>query len=143
MSAQIFTTRGRRRLLDVIKDGGGAFYLELFRLLQAPANANLVTGSIVDAAFSGYVSNFTSDIAIFWDVARIEGTSAVLEGAEVVFQHDGGPIAETVRGCYIVEAGLGRELEVISFEVFDAPQQMAGANDVMRITPRLMLNICE
>jgi len=110
----------------------GTRFMGLMKGVIPPTRDWTIT-NIDKAVFSGYAGE---QEILNWGLVTISGEFAVIAADELTWTHDGGPASCSITGLYVVD-GNGKLQWVES--VPEPYQIMAGATDVVRVTPGFSL----
>lgn len=99
MTAVIVYGGSIRCLQDVTDDATANWRIGLYTNEWEP-QPNQGISAVVPATFSGYPGPFP---LLGWGPPFIEGDQAVSAAAEIVWAHNGGPVAEWIIGVYVID----------------------------------------
>lgn len=128
--AVVYPKEGRSKHLNLIRSNGGSFEMRLFKNNLTP-DLDTVVGDFTECDFSGYLA-----IGLSWGAVTINGDdNAEMVALVASFTHDGGATSNNVYGWYLVGGVGGTEYLAFCERFVDAPRSMAGATDVINVTP--------
>jgi hypothetical protein len=124
---------GEIELLKLIIAGGGGWRVKLFKNNYWPTDTDSV-GNYTEADFSGYAGGLTP---AGWSVPSNQFGMAQSSATPLVYQNDGGGVANDIFGYFVVNAG---NTKLLWAERFPMPVTLAADGDRITLTPSLMFS---
>lgn len=128
--AAVIPEEGLMNLLSLVTGAGWDFEVRLYKNDLTPDPAT-VMGDLTPATYSGYAPIPLSDLP---DPELTPGGKARVQMGEVSFLHDGGPVANSCYGYYVVATQGDDELFLWAERFEEAPFMMASLDDEIPVT---------